>query len=83
MARTTLWQLQEAKARFSELVRKTLEEGPQTITRRGKESIVVVSSDEYRRLAHPDGDLVSFLKSAPRIELDIGRSPDTGRKIDV
>ena len=83
MARTTLWQLQEAKARFSELVRKTLEEGPQTITRRGKESIVVVSSEEYRRFMQTDGDLVSFLKSAPRIELKIGRSPDTGRKIDL
>jgi prevent-host-death family protein len=83
MARTTLWQLQEAKARFSELVRKTLEEGPQTITRRGKESIVVVSSEEYRRFMQTDGDLVSFLKSAPRIELIIGRSPDTGRKIDL
>ena len=74
MARTTLWQLLEAKARFSELVRKTLEEGSQTITRRGKESIVVVSSEEYRRLMQTDGCLVSFLKSAPRIELNIGRS---------
>jgi prevent-host-death family protein len=83
MARTALWQLQEAKARFSELVRKTLEEGPQTITCRGKESVVVVSIEEYRRFMQTDGDLVSFLKSAPRIELNLGRSPDTGRKIDL
>ena len=83
MASTTIWQLQEAKARFSELVQKTIDEGPQTITRRGKESIVVVSSEEYRRLKHPDNDLVSFLRSAPHLELDIGRSPDTGREIDL
>jgi antitoxin Phd len=60
MARTTLWQLQEAKARFSELVRKTLEEGPQTITRRGKESIVVVSSEEYRRFMQTDATWSAF-----------------------
>lgn len=45
------WQLQEAKQKFSELVNRALDEGPQTITRRGEEVAVLVSRAEYRRMA--------------------------------
>jgi len=44
------WQLQDAKARFSELVKDTLQHGPQTVTRRGVETVVVVPVEEWRRL---------------------------------
>ena len=44
------WQLQEAKARFSELLDDTLEKGPQVVTRRGVDTAVVVSVDEWRKL---------------------------------
>jgi antitoxin Phd len=44
------WQLQEAKARFSELIDDTLEKGPQVVTRRGIDTAVVVSVDEWRKL---------------------------------
>jgi antitoxin Phd len=46
----TKWQLQDAKARFSELIEDTLEKGPQMVTRRGIETAVVVSIEEWRRL---------------------------------
>lgn len=46
------WQLQEAKARFSELIDDTLEKGPQVVTRRGIDTAVVVSIDEWRKLKH-------------------------------
>jgi antitoxin Phd len=46
----TKWQLQEAKARFSELIDNTLEKGPQVVTRRGIDTAVVVSIDEWRKL---------------------------------
>jgi prevent-host-death family protein len=46
----TKWQLQEAKARFSELIDETLEKGPQVVTRRGIDTAVVVSIDEWRKL---------------------------------
>lgn len=59
------WQLQEAKSKFSELVRRTLEEGPQTITRHGREAVVMVSGEEYRRLAGGKPDFKEFLMSAP------------------
>jgi antitoxin Phd len=44
------WQLQEAKARFSEFLDQTLKKGPQVVTRRGVETAVLVSIDEWRRL---------------------------------
>jgi len=44
------WPLQDAKARFSELVDETLKKGPQVVTRRGVETVVVVPVDEWRRL---------------------------------
>jgi prevent-host-death family protein len=44
------WQLQDAKARFSELIDETLEHGPQVVTRRGIDTAVVVSVEEWHRL---------------------------------
>ena len=46
----TKWQLQDAKARFSQLIDDTLEKGPQMVTRRGIDTAVVVSAEEWRRL---------------------------------
>ena len=45
------WQLQEAKSRFSEVVDLTLKEGPQLVTRRGKEAVVILAAKDYRRLS--------------------------------
>ncbi|CAN1536990.1 phd_fam, prevent-host-death family protein [Burkholderiaceae bacterium] len=45
------WQLQMAKSRFSEVVERTIKEGPQLVTRRGQEAVVMVSAAEYRRLS--------------------------------
>ena len=59
------WQLQEAKQRFSELVRRTLEEGPQVVTRHGEEVVVVVPVEEYRRAGGKKPDFKEFLMSAP------------------
>jgi len=77
------WQLQEAKSRFSELVDCTLAEGPQLVTRRGEEAVVVIAAPEYRRLlAGPS--LLTVLNGAPRGEaLDISRSAETLRALDL
>ncbi len=83
MADSQSWQLQDAKARFSELVQKTIDEGPQVITRRGKPSVVMVSDDEYARLTRKSTDFISFLRSAPRAELKIERSKEGGRTIEL
>src|ERR1051325_1092743 len=45
------WQLQDAKAKFSALFDRALKEGPQVVTRHNKEAVVILSADEYRKLA--------------------------------
>ena len=63
------WQLQEAKQRFSELVQRALNEGPQIVTRRGREAVVVLSADEYRRLTGQVPDFRDFLLQGPDLSL--------------
>ena len=79
------WQLQDAKNRFSALVRKAREEGPQMITLHGRDAVVVVSANEYGKLSRPRGNLVDFFRKSPLVgvELDLVRSLDTGRRIDL
>lgn len=83
----TAWKLETAKARFSEVVRQAKDEGPQTITVRGREAAVVLSVDEYRRLSGPSDDgehWVDRLRKDPPLDFDFEfeRDPDTGRDID-
>jgi prevent-host-death family protein len=79
------WNLQDAKNRFSELVRQALRAGPQVVTRRGKETAVVLSVEDYRRLVRPEMNLVEFMRSSPLrgVELDLDRDPDTGREVEL
>ena len=77
------WQVQEAKQRFSELVRRTLEEGPQVVTRHGEEVVVVVAADEYRRSQRDEPNLVEFLMAGPDLsQLDLTRSSELPREIN-
>ena len=67
------WLLQDAKARFSELVRRVHSEGPQHVTIHGRDEVVVISAAEFRRLK---GDmtgqsLIDVLQASPHRELDI------------
>lgn len=60
------WQVQEAKQRFSEVLRAVESEGPQTITRHGKEIAVVVEISEYRRMAGRQPDFKEWLLGGPK-----------------
>jgi antitoxin Phd len=76
----TSWQLQTAKARFSEVFRLARTEGPQRITRQGKEAVVMLSEEQYERMAlKPRGPkrLVQFFRNSPLVgvELDLGAGP--------
>ena len=76
------WQLHAAKQRFSELVERARRDGPQVVTRHGKETVVVVSVEEYRRLRGREPSLVEFIRSAPDFDLlAIERAGDGGRDI--
>jgi antitoxin Phd len=65
------WQLQEAKARLSEVIKKATKEGRQRITVYGKPAAVLISSEEYERLKHPKGSFVDFMRSSPLYGLEI------------
>jgi prevent-host-death family protein len=79
------WQLQDAKNRFSEVVQKALEHGPQLITRRGIKTVVIMSVEDYQQLTKPKMDIVDFLSKSPLkgIEIDLSRDKDIGREIDL
>jgi prevent-host-death family protein len=78
------WQLQEAKQRFSELVRHARSHGPQVVTRHGEEVAVVVSIEEYRRLTDELPSFKDFLLAAPDLEaLDIDRSRERARVVEL
>ncbi|MBV5297659.1 MAG: type II toxin-antitoxin system Phd/YefM family antitoxin [Rhodoferax sp.] len=77
------WQLQEAKSRFSELVEQSLSIGPQWVTRRGEEAVVVLAAADYRRMQQGPS-LVKLLQDAPRGEpLDLQRSAESVRTVDL
>lgn len=78
------WQLQQAKQQFSRLVEAARREGPQLVTRNGKEVAVVLDIDEYRRIRSDSGDFKRFLLSAPHVdELPIERSKEPARTIEL
>jgi antitoxin Phd len=82
------WQIQTAKARFSEVFRLARTVGPQRITKQGKEGVVMISDEQYADLttkARQPRSIVQFFRESPLFgaELDLERSRDTGREIDL
>jgi prevent-host-death family protein len=77
------WQVQEAKARFSEMVDRALKAGPQTVTRHGKPVAVLVRADAYRRLRTRGKSLKALLAAAPLEGVEVTRSRDTGRAVGL
>jgi prevent-host-death family protein len=86
------WQIQDAKQRFSEMIRAVTSKGPQVITRHGEDVAVVVDIGEYRRLTRPAKDLASILLGGPKLddsaadvfsEIEAERKADFGRTLDL
>jgi prevent-host-death family protein len=84
----TSWQLQTAKARFSEVFRLALAEGPQFITRNGRDAVVVLPVEQFEALksrrAQPKS-LVEFFRTSPLagLDLELERERDPGRNVDL
>ena len=81
------WMLQDAKARFSELVRRVRSDGPQRVTVHGRDEVVVISAEEFRRLK---GDLtgealIAAMHASPHRDIDIAprRTPMPVREVKV
>jgi antitoxin Phd len=85
----TRWKLEDAKNQFSRVVQAALDEGPQLVTRRGEEAVVVLSFKQFRKLAERRRNLVEFLRASPLAqalaagELRLERSGDVTRKLDL
>ncbi len=82
------WQIQTAKARFSEVFRRARTEGPQLITRQGKEGVVMISDVQYEQLvgkSHQPKSIVQFFRESPLVGVDLNleREKDEGREIEL
>lgn len=82
------WQLQTAKARFSELFRRALSQGPQWVTRHGKESVVILPAEQFEQFAvraRQPRSLAKFFAESPlaRSGIDLKREPDYGRSVEL
>jgi prevent-host-death family protein len=77
------WQVQDAKQRFSELIRTAHADGPQVVTRHGEEIAVVIGAAEYRRLKGETAEFKDYLRSGPGFDdLDLDRTGELPRSID-
>ena len=71
------WQLHEAKNKFSEVVEEAMKSGPQVITKRGTEAVIVLSYEDYRRLAAAGQPLSEFFRESPLAAVEIELQRDT------
>jgi len=80
-----VWQLQEAENQLGRIIQVARTSGPQSIAVRGEEAAVLLSIDDYRCLTARRDSLAGFLRASPwaGIELDVERSPEAGRDIEL
>jgi antitoxin Phd len=77
------WQVQDAKQRFSELIRRAQSDGPQVVTRHGEEIAVVIDIADYRRLRGETAEFKDYLRSGPAFDdLDLTRTAERPRSTD-
>lgn len=80
------WKLEDAKARFSEVVRRARSEGPQRVSIRGREAVVVIAADEFERLQPRSAHrlpFVAFMETLSGKGLDLTRDDDVGRDVPL
>jgi antitoxin Phd len=82
------WQVQAAKARFSEVFRRARSEGPQRIRRQGKDGVVMIAEEQYDRLvgrSHQPASLVEFFRKSPLmgVDLDLERDRESTHNIKL
>ncbi len=82
---TKKWQLQEAKNKFSQVVNEALVKGPQVVTRRGEDVVVIISKEEYGCLKKSQSNLSEFFRRSPLVgvELDLERDRTYPRDVEL
>jgi prevent-host-death family protein len=86
MERYPAWKLEDAKAKFSEVVRRARSEGPQLVTYRGEEAVVVISTEELSKLTpakRAKPDFLEFIRNSAFGEIEPEREPDFGRDVEL
>lgn len=80
-----VWQLQEAKAHFSELIKEVEENGCHMITKNGHPVAMIISTDEFEKLRTTENTLLEFFRESPLpdVDIDIERDKDLGRDTDL
>ena len=86
VAELPAWKLEDAKARFSEVVRRARSEGPQRVTCRGQDAVVVIATEDLADLLGPPrtgADLIRFLQATGLGDLEVEREEDRGRDVEL
>ena len=80
-----IWQLQDAKSKFSQLVSMAMKNKPQVVTKHGNNAVVILSFEEYQKIIKPKQDLVEFFRTSPLagLDLDLSRNKDFPRDIEL
>lgn len=79
-----IWQLQEAKNKLSEVVNEAVKHGPQIITKRGVETVIVLSYGQYRKAMLNQKKFSEFFRESPLAKLDLDlRRDKSGLRTDV
>lgn len=76
----TVWQIQDAKNRLSEVIARALKQGPQLITKHGEKTVVVISYAEYEKLRKSQGKLSEFFRASPLAGLEVKRDKSLPRQ---
>ena len=79
----TIWPLHEAKNRFSELIDRARDNGPQEVSRRGVKAAIVMSFEDYSKLKQQKEDLVTFFQKSPLKEITFERQQDLPREVNL
>lgn len=79
------WQLQQAKAQLSRVVKEAMLHGPQEISLHGKPSVVLISKTEYDKLVKPSSSFIDFIRQSPLVGIDLRLERDKSmtREIDL
>lgn len=76
----SVWQIQDAKNKLSEVIARALQQGPQLITKHGEKTVVVISYIEYEKLRKSQGKISEFFSSSPLAEINLARDKSIPRK---
>jgi antitoxin Phd len=77
------WPVQDAKNQLSRVIEMAQSDGPQTITRHGKPVVVVIATDEFKKLQAPAESPLEFLRRFKGAGLDLARPKDLPRKVEI